>query len=395
MRCVAIADSDSYLTWASAFMGALSVVTERELILVETPVLPSETQRAAALAVGRIDPEQLQRVPLDGVRATIRREQPDAVLIALRGPVAAAMIRMITELPERPVIVTGLPGISFPATRKALAFRRQADLFVLHSRREIREFTRMSREYGWTHRFALGTLPFTGERTGAHGGDLVFAAQALTPRAREERERLMGLLVAAARADPTRRVVIKVRTTAGDGHDQDEEASFRELVEEARAVVAVPRNLVVSTAPLSAALDAAHGLVTVSSTASIEAISRGIPVIALDSFGISDELLNTVFEGSGLFGDDEAVIRREFRHPEPAWLEDNYFHSADAEDVAVQLQALVAARRQGVLAAREPARRTAGPFRPAGDPRGNFGDGHLVRAGAVRAVSQVLSSRSH
>jgi hypothetical protein len=153
MRIVAIADSDSSLTWASAFMGTLSGATERELILVETPVLPSETQQAAALAAGRIDPMCLQRVPLDGVLATIRRELPDAVLIALRGPVAAAMIRMISELPVRPVMVTGLPGISFPATRKALAFRRQADLFVLHSRREIREFTRMSREYGWTHRF--------------------------------------------------------------------------------------------------------------------------------------------------------------------------------------------------------------------------------------------------
>jgi hypothetical protein len=158
--------------------------------------------------------------------------------------------------------------------------------------------------------------------------------------------------------------VIKVRTTTGEGQHHDEEASFRELVQEARAAIAVPPNLVVSTAPMSAALDSAHGLVTVSSTASIEAISRGIPVIALDSFGISDELGNSVFELSGLFGDDEAVIRREFRHPEPAWLDDDYFHPADADDVAVQLEALVAARKQGVLPAREPARRTVGTLSP-------------------------------
>lgn len=364
MRIFAIADSDSSLTWASAFMGTLPGVTERELILVEMPFLPSETQQAAALAADRIKPLRLQRLPLDGVLATIRREQPDAVLIALRGPVAAAMIRMISELPVRPVMVTGLPGISFPATRKALAFRRQADLFVLHSRREIREFTRMSREYGWTHRFALSSLPFTEARTHSQGGDLVFAAQALIPRAREERERLKGLLVVAARADPSRRVVIKVRTTTGEGQHHDEEASFRELVQEAQAAIAVPPNLVVSTTPMSAALDSAHGLVTVSSTASIEAISRGIPVIVLDNFGISGELGNSVFELSGLFGDADAVIRREFRHPEPAWLDDNYFHPADADDVAVQLQALVAARKQGVLPAREPARRAVGVLSP-------------------------------
>jgi hypothetical protein len=281
------------------------------------------------------------------------------VLVALRGPVAAVMIRTIAELPARPVIVTGLTGISIPAPRKALAFRRQADLFVLHSRREIREFTRLSRERGWTHRFGLATHPFIEERTGAHGGDLVFAAQALVPRDREDRERLLGVLISAARADPSRRVVIAVREAVGVAYAVESELSFVRLLEEARVVEAMPTNLVVSTAPMSAALDSAQGLLTVSSAASIEAIARGIPVIALDSFGISDRLINVVFEGSGLFGDSGAAVRREFRHPEPAWLDDNYFHPVGADDVAAQLRALIAARRQGVLPAREPAHATA------------------------------------
>src|SRR3954468_1085364 len=202
MKFIAIADSDSYLKWGAAFLGALPGVTERELVLIETPVLPSDSQRAAALAVGGVLPEQLFSLPLNEVLGTIRREQPDAVLIALRGPVAAVLIRMIAEMPHRPVIVTGLPGISIPATRKALAFRRQADLFVLHSHREIREFTRMSREYGWTHRFALATLPFVEKRTGANGTDLVFAAQAVVPRTLADRMRVLELLIAAARARP-------------------------------------------------------------------------------------------------------------------------------------------------------------------------------------------------
>lgn len=383
MRFIAIADSDSYLKWAAAFLGALPVVTERELVLIETPVLPSETQRAAALAVGGVDPDHLLTLPLQDVLVTLRREKPDAVLIALRGPVAAVLIRMIAELPVRPVIVTGLPGISIPATRKALAFRRQADLFVLHSRREIREFTRLSREHGWTHRFALATLPFAEQGTGAGGTDLVFAPQAVVPRVRDDREKLLGVLLAAARADPTRRVVIKVRGLAGERQTHDEHSSFPELLDEARAVLDVPTNLVVSSAPMSLALDTAQGLLTVSSTASIEAIARGIPLIALDSFGVSDRLINTVFEGSGLFGDAEAVVRREFRHPDPAWLDDNYFHPASADDVAGQLQALVAARRQGVLPAREPARRAGGKLRLAWDRKRAFGEADRTVSGAV------------
>ena len=384
MRFIAIADSDSYLKWAAAFLGALPSATERELILVETPVLPSEAQRAAALAVGGVDPDRLLCLPLHEVLAVLRRDPPDAVLVALRGPVAAVLIRLTAELAVRPVIVTGLPGISIPATRKALAFRRQADLFVLHSRREIRGFTRLSRENGWTHRFALATLPFVEQHTGAGGDDLVFAAQAVVPRAREEREQLLEILLDAARADPSRRVVIKVRAVAGERQTHDEDASFPELLEEAReAGVDIPGNLVVSTAPMSAALDGAQGLLTVSSTAAIEAIARGIPVIALDTFGVSDQLINPVFEGSGLFGDAEAVARRRFRHPDPTWLADNYFHAVESDDVAGQLQALVAARRQGVLPAHEPARRAGGRLRLAWDRKRTFSDADRTVSGAV------------
>jgi len=380
MKFIAIADSDSYLKWAAAFVGALPGVTERELILIETPVLPSDSQRQAALAVGGVSPEQLFSLGLTEVLGVLRRDPPDAVLVAVRGPVAAVLIRMIAELPHRPVIVTGLPGISIPATRKALAFCRQADLFVLHSRREIREFTMMSREYGWTHRFALATLPFVEERTGAMGTDLVFAAQAVVPRAVEDRARVLELLIAAARADLTRRVVIKVRGLAGERQTHEEWTSYPELLEQ---VPDAPANLVISTAPMSAALDAAEGLMTVSSTAAIEAIARGIPVITLDIFGVTAKLINPVFEGSGLFGDEDAVIRREFRHPEPAWLDDNYFHPAEADDVAVQLEALVAARRQGVLPAREPARKAGGRLRLAWDRKRAFGDADRSVSGAV------------
>jgi hypothetical protein len=394
MKFIAIADSDSYLKWAAAFLGALpddvAAPSDRELVLIETPVLPSETQRAAALAVGGVAPERLQCLPLPQLLATVRSERPDAVLIALRGPVAAVLIRMLAELPDRPVIVTGLPGISIPATRKALAFRRQADLFVLHSRREIAEFTRLSREYGWTHRFALATLPFVERRTGPLGDDLVFAAQAVVPREREDRRRLLEVLIASAEADPSRRVVIKLRAVAGEQQTHREDASYPELLEELRAAGrTIPTNLVVSTLPMSTALDTAQGLMTVSSTAAIEAIARSIPVIALDIFGVTDKLINPVFEGSGLFGGESAVVERDFRHPQPHWLDDNYFHPADADDVAAQLAALVAARRQGVLPAREPARRAGGKLRLAWDRKRAFGDAdHSVSGTVALAVGK-------
>ena len=114
---------------------------------------------------------------------------------------------------------------------------------------------------------------------------------------------------------------------------------------------------------MARALDTAQGLVTVSSTAAIEAVARGIPVIALDSFGVADKLINPVFLGSGLLAPESAVIARDFRHPAPEWLADNYFHAAAADDWFGRLQDLVARRRAGELPEKAPRGRRGGRIR--------------------------------
>ena len=90
-----------------------------------------------------------------------RRLRPDAVLIAARGPLARVLARLVAELSPRPVIVTGLPGISIPATSRALQFRAQCDLFVLHSTREMREFAALAADRaGWRSASPSSRLPF-------------------------------------------------------------------------------------------------------------------------------------------------------------------------------------------------------------------------------------------
>jgi hypothetical protein len=116
---------------------------------------------------------------------------------------------------------------------------------------------------------------------------------------------------------------------------------------------------------MARALDTAEGLVTVSSTAAIEAVARRIPVIALDAFGVDDKLINTVFVGSGLLGSEEAVIRREFRHPARAWLEDNYFHDPVHDDWIAQVGQLVVLRRAGALPSKPARVRRGGRVRDA------------------------------
>ena len=59
------------------------------------------------------------------------------------------------------------------------------------------------------------------------------------------------------------------------------------------------------------------------------------------------ELINTVFDGSGLFGNSGDLVEGRFRHPNPAWLDDNYFHAADQNDWIEGVSKLLIARATG------------------------------------------------
>lgn len=378
-RILAVADTDSYVKWGAALVAGMPEPWHPELFVLDTPVTVSDAQLAAALAGSGMDAASVARGTFDDLRARLAADAPDAVLVSARGPLARVLAREVATLAPTAVIVTGLPGIAIPATRKALVFRAQCDLFVVHSERERAEFVQRARGAGLVLRFALATLPFAATpardascRTTAtapdapeRGTDLVFAAQAIVPSSREDRLRVAELLVRAARADSSRRVVVKLRGVAGEHQTHAEPHPLPGLLDEVAAAerAPLPANLVQSTEPMRDALVRAEGLVTVSSTAAIEALALGLPVIALDTFGVSPQLINEVFEGSGLLAGADAVIARTWRHPEPQWLRDNYLHDADAADWTRRLEDLVDRRHSGHLPGRPPLRRLGGRLR--------------------------------
>lgn len=380
MRLVVLADSDSYVKWGAALAGTMPPEWDPELLVVDSPMVVSDAQLATALTGSGI--EAVSRITLPEVGPRLAADPPDAVLVATPGPIARVLTRLVAGLTPRPVVVSGLPGISIPTTRKALLYRCQADLVVLHSRREIREFGRLARAKGWDHRFGLASLPFASRRPAA-GTDLVFAAQAIVPAPREDRILVGRMLRDAALADPSRRVVVKVRALAGENQTHPEQDGYPDLI---ASLGAVPGNLVVSAEPMASALNTAGGLVTVSSTAAIEAIARGIPVIALDTFGVRRSLINPVFVGSGLFGGGDAVVAREFRHPDPGWLDENYFHDPVADDWTHTLAGLVAERRAGRLVPRPAHLPRGGALRAAWDRKRAFGDADRSFGGYVALV---------
>lgn len=391
-RLLAIADSDSYVKWGAALAERFSPEWDRDLVVLQSPLQPSESQLAAAVAGtvwSDLPPEVL---PLESIGHRIADATPDVVLLSLRGPMVKVVLRVAVAAAgyaqqPRPVFVGGLPGISIPATRKAIAYRAQLDLLVLHSRREVREFAALAERMGVPHRFGLGSLPFLPRtRLGRIGvpddAPLVFAAQAKVPAERSQRVELLGWLAEAARRHPLRRVVIKVRAQTGEAQTHAEQFDYRDLLPELHPPA--PPNLVVEGGSMATHLAGAAGLVTVSSTAAIEAVGMGVPVLVLDSFGVSPELINTVFEQSGLLGGSDELVAGDLRHPVPGWLDDNYFHRAENDDWLESLGELVAARDAGVLTLKPQPRGTSGGrLRLAWDRKRALGSHDRSVAGAI------------
>ena len=80
-----------------------------------------------------------------------------------------------------------MPGVSVPASPRAVTLRAGCDLLVVHSRREQAEYAELADRLAPALAVGLATLPFLADSTGATPNqagerpDLVFAAQAKVP----------------------------------------------------------------------------------------------------------------------------------------------------------------------------------------------------------------------
>lgn len=342
MKVLGVVDSDSYIKWGASVLDRLPGDWSTSLVVIRTPALPSAGQLEAALSGTGFAAPAVPLIDLDALSALVADERPDVVLLSVRGPVVRVLVRMIVgAVDRRPVIVSGLPGISIPETLLALYYRSQVDLMILHSKREVSAFEALAAQWGIEQEFVLSTLPFLAATPPAPSGgnDVVFAAQAKVPKALADREQLMAWLVAAARHQPEHRIVVKLRALAGEQQTHSERYPYDEIL---AAMPDLPDNLVISTGPMADHLADAAALVTVSSTAAIEAVAMGVPVLALDDFGVSGPLINLVFEGSGLLGSSADLVEGSYRRATDGWLDENYFHAASDENWIAAIEAAVA-----------------------------------------------------
>ncbi|WP_369369621.1 DUF6716 putative glycosyltransferase [Promicromonospora sp. Populi] len=358
IRVLAVADSDSYLKWACATLDRLGPADEagldRSAVIVKTPIAPTTSQIAAAVAGSSVVRPAV--LPVRELAAHIREKSPDVVLIAATGPVAEVVARAIVAAAgkHRPALITGLPGMALPATPEGTGWRRWCDAFVVHSRLEVDAYRVAFAAHGVAPEVPLARLPFLEHMATSLGTEpvkrVVFAAQAKVPDNRPDRVTLLDRLARLAEEDFE--VIVKLRARKGERQTHNEAFPYDELWDTEHERLGHRSDaLRFVDGPMAEWLQAGSALMTVSSTAAMESLALDLSTVIIDDFGVTPELLNAPFAGSGCVL-PVAAAAEAFRtggpKPDPAWLEDNYLHGTESE-LPATVRDLAERRRAGTL----------------------------------------------
>ncbi|MFI5802667.1 DUF6716 putative glycosyltransferase [Streptomyces sp. NPDC051561] len=252
----------------------------------------------------------------------VRTGPYDVVVLALVGGSVQAMLHGLARLwPQpvrRPVLVTGYVGVVYEKLADGLLLRHGADLVLANSPHDEARFREVYAGVGADASSVTGAaLPFLGGAPyGGVADAVVFAAQPSVPEKRADRAYLLRRLVGHARLHPDREVILKLRSKPGEHTTHIEELPYQRLVRD----LAPPPNFRLVYGRMDEVLDRAGLLVTVSSTAALESLHRGIPTALLTDLGIREPLGNHYFLGSGCLTSWDRLDEGHRPTADPDWL---------------------------------------------------------------------------
>ncbi|WP_260609698.1 DUF6716 putative glycosyltransferase [Streptomyces sp. WAC06614] len=322
-RVAVLADSDTRWKW-----GAL---TARRLAPEQNPtgylLRGRATPTARQLGEVGVEAARLTEVTCAEFLAEIEREAYDVVVLALVGGAVQAVLHGVRALwPEpaaRPVFVTGYVGVVYEKLADGLLLRHGADVVLANSRADAHRFRGVYEGVGADASAVTETaLPFLDgapyEPAGLRAHTVVFAVQPSVPENKADRGYLLGRAVQHARLHPEREVLVKLRSRPGEHTTHLEELPYQKLAEKLPG--GLPPNCRLAYGNMGEVLDRTDLLVTVSSTAALESLHRGIPTAVLTDLGIREALGNHHFLGSGCLASWDEIDAGALPEADPAWL---------------------------------------------------------------------------
>lgn len=337
MKVVVLADTDSRWKWGLLTARQLFPASAPAGLLLDSPRRPSAKQLADSGAdheptrVADL-PEFLESTELDAAQAVVLALPGGAVQAALHG-----LARRWPKPARRPLIVSGYVGVVYEKHVEGLLLRSGSDVILANSPADAAAFRGLLAGVGADPGAVLPTvLPFLGRADSARASGspftVTFAAQPGVPGSRDDRERVIRQLVRHATLRPDREVLLKVRTRAGEQATHREDHPYQLLGP--RLGLPRPPNLRIVSGNMGEVLDRTDLLVTVSSTAAVEAMHRGVPTAILTDFGIKERLGNHYFSGSGCLASFAELNAGAAPRVDADWASTHGIGSGDAVDRA-------------------------------------------------------------
>ncbi|WP_329186090.1 DUF6716 putative glycosyltransferase [Actinacidiphila glaucinigra] len=320
IRVTVLADSDTRWKWGALTARRIAPEARLDARLLRGRATPTERQ----LAEVGIPADSMREVTAAQFLAGTSRDTADIVVLSCVGGTVQAMLhglgRAWQGAPRRPVVVTGYVGVVYEKLADGLLLRAGADAVLANSAHDAQRFREVYGGVGADAGTVVETaLPFLEGKPYEPSGDrpftVVFAVQPSVPDSRRDRTYLLRRAVDHARFHPEREVLVKLRSKPGEHTTHIEEQPYQKLVSK----LDPPKNLQLVYGHMGEVLDRTDLLVTVSSTAALESMHRGIPTAVLTDLGIREALGNHHFLGSGAYASWDQIDSGEVPRVHPEW----------------------------------------------------------------------------
>ncbi|MCZ7416976.1 DUF6716 putative glycosyltransferase [Streptomyces sp. WMMC897] len=326
LRVAVLADSDTRWKWGALTAQRLAETTG-DAVVDGMLLRGRATPTARQLADTGVRGADVREVTTAEFLAEAGAEDAyDVVVLACVGGAVQAMLHGLAHQWQgrrrRPVVVTGYVGVVYEKLTDGLLLRNGADIVLANSAYDADRFRAVYAGVGTrTGSIVECALPFLGGAPYAPSDKrphtVTFAVQPSVPSTRKDRLHLLQRAVGHARLHPEREVLIKLRSRPGEHTTHIEELPYQRLAE--RLPGGLPDNCRLVYGHMGEVLDRTDVLVTVSSTAALESLHRGIPTGILTDLGVREALGNHHFVGSGCLISWDRLDAGELPTPDPEW----------------------------------------------------------------------------
>lgn len=313
-----IAAFDSQLKWCAGIRDEL----DRRGV-VSRVIVPDTRSALSQRQIHDAGFDHVERAPwADLVEASLAS---DIVVSSLAGPLTHRLsLDLAAALPSGeggPVLVSGWVGIIIEKITAGYLDRSGTDVVAVNSVDDLDHFRRTGQTLGLpTDNLVLSGLPFLSsapqEQRSGPVTTVLYADQPTVPASAEERTYVYRRLVEHARMHPERDVLLKPRHRPG-------EDTFHRMAHHPADLLStddLPANFRIDYTPIADLLPHVDLLVTMSSTACLEAIDEGARVALLLDLGVHERHGNHVFLDSGLLRTFDQIDADDLGRPTEAFL---------------------------------------------------------------------------